>query len=164
MKVFTPESQGISPSAIIELVDEFERRDLQVTSFVLLRNGNKIAEFCKPPYEMDCIQLWFSVTKSFTGIGAGIACDKGLLNLDDYVVSFFPDKIPSKVSENLAKIRVRHLLSMTSGIHDNTYGLLYPQDDWVKAFLAQDFPHGTEQTSLDLWFRIRLKKTDGKSG
>ena len=141
MKTFTPESQGISSAAIIELSDEFERRNLQVTSFVLLRNGNKIAEFCKPPYDIDTVQLWFSVTKSITGIGVGIAYDKGLLDLDDYVISFFPDKLPAAISENLASMRVRHLLSMTSGIHDNTYGLLYPQEDWVRAFLAQEFPH-----------------------
>ena len=118
-----PESQGVSSSAIIALVDEFERRELQITSFILLRNGYKIAELCKSPYEIDCIQLWFSVTKSFTGIGVGIACDKGLLGLDDYMVSFFPDKLPEIVPGNLAKMRVRHLLSMTSGIHDNTYEL-----------------------------------------
>ena len=74
----TPESQGISSASISYLVDEFEHRDLQVTSLMLLRNGYKVAEFCKTPYKIDSIQLWFSVTKSFTGIGVGIACDKGL--------------------------------------------------------------------------------------
>lgn len=139
--ISTPESQGISSNAIIELVNEFEQRDYQVTSFMLLRNGHRIAEFCKPPYDIKSLQLWFSVTKSFTGISIGIACDKGLLTLDDIVISFFQDKLPMNISDNLAKMRVRHLLSMTSGIHDNTYELLYSQNDWVKAFLAQDFPH-----------------------
>ena len=55
IEVKPPESQGVSSSAIIELVDEFERRELQITSFILLRNGYKMAEFCKPPYEIDCI-------------------------------------------------------------------------------------------------------------
>jgi len=141
MRIFTPESQGISSSAIIELVDEFERRNSQVTSLVLLRNGNKFAEFCKSPYDIDSVQLWFSVTKSFTGIGIGIAYDKGLLDLDDSVISFFPDKLPASISGNLASMCVRHLLSMTSGIHDNTYGVLYPQEDWIRAFLAQEFSH-----------------------
>lgn len=131
----------LNKQAVLELADEFERRDLQVTSFVLLRNGKKIAELCKPPYEIDSVQLWYSVTKSFTGIGVGIASDKGLLRLDDFVIDFFPDKLPPAISDNLKKLRVRHLLSMTCGIHDNTYGLLYPQEDWVKAFLAQELPH-----------------------
>jgi|GEM_PF-664054 len=139
--IFTPESQGIPSASITAMVDEFENRDLQVTSFVLLRNGKTVAKFCKPPYEMDCVQLWYSVTKSFTGIGVGIACDKGLLDLEDLVISFFSDKLPQTISENLGKLRVRDLLSMASGIHDNTYGLLYSQEDWVRAFLAQDFPH-----------------------
>lgn len=74
-------------------------------------------------------------------MGVGIASDKKLISLDDSVISFFPDKLPETISENLQKMKVKHLLSMTCGIHENTYGMLYNQDDWVKAFLAQDFPH-----------------------
>lgn len=38
-------------------------------------------------------------------------------------------------------MQVKHLLAMTCGIHENTYTMLYPQQDWVRAFLEQDFPH-----------------------
>jgi hypothetical protein len=137
----TPENTGISSAAILELLGEFEQRDTQITSFVLLKDGRCICRFCRPPYEIDTIQLWFSVTKSFTGIGVGIACDKGLLRLDDSVIGFYPDKLPDEISENLRAMRVKHLLSMSCGIHENTYADLYPQPDWAKAFLAQDFPH-----------------------
>ncbi|MFW6287944.1 MAG: serine hydrolase domain-containing protein, partial [bacterium] len=108
---------------------------------LLLRNKKVIAEFCKKPYEVDDLRLLFSLTKSFTSIGVGIAYDKGLLDLDDYVISFFPDKLPSVISSNLKKMKIKHLLSMTCGIQENTYSILYPQKDWVQAFLAQDFPH-----------------------
>jgi hypothetical protein len=43
------------------LVDEFERRDDPVTSFMFLRNGKRISEFCKPLYDKDSVQLRFSV-------------------------------------------------------------------------------------------------------
>jgi len=136
-----PENHGISSKAISEFIDESEKQDLQITSFMLIRNQKAIAQFWKKPYEKDCLQLLFSLTKSFTSIGIGIAYDKGLIDLDDYATSFFSDKLPTITSPNLKKIKIKHLLSMTCGIHENTYAMLYTQKDWVKAFLAQDFPH-----------------------
>lgn len=137
----TPEKQGISSSAVQTMLDELERRDLEVTSMMLVVNNSCVLDFCKKPYKPTCRQLWFSTTKAVTGIGVGIACDLGLLSLDDPVISFFPDKLPETISDNLSKLRVRDLLTMTSGIHENTYAQLFPQADWVKAFLAQEFLH-----------------------
>ncbi len=136
-----PENQGVSSSAIWTMLDELEQQELEVTSMMLVVNGYCILNYCRKPYKPACRQLWFSTTKAFTGIGVGIACDLGLFSLDDFVISFFPDKLPETISENLSKMRVRHLLSMTSGIHENTYAQLFPQEDWVKAFLAQEFSH-----------------------
>lgn len=140
-EIDTPERQGISSKIISEFIDELEKQDLQITSFLLIRNKKAIAQFCKKPYEEDGLRLLFSLTKSFTSIGIGIAYDKGLLDLNDYVISFFPDKLPPIISSNLKRMQVKHLLAMTCGIHENTYTMLYPQKDWVSAFLAQDFPH-----------------------
>jgi len=136
-----PEDQGISSVAIWHMLDEVEKKDLEVISMKLIVNGHLILDFCKKPYETDCRQLWFSTTKAITGIGIGIACDRGLLSLDDSVISFSPDKLPPSISVNLQAMRVRDLLSMSCGIHENTYAELFHQDDWVAAFLAQEFPH-----------------------
>lgn len=142
LKSDIPENYGISSGAILEFIDQAEAADdVNLINFMILSDENIIARFCKKPYAADYRQLLFSVTKSFTSIGAGIAIDKGYFNLDDKVIYFFPDKLPEVISENLSKMTVRHLLTMTTGIHDNTYGLLYPQKDWVKAFLAQELPH-----------------------
>ncbi|MDF2924751.1 MAG: beta-lactamase [Paenibacillaceae bacterium] len=81
------------------------------------------------------------MTKSVSSLGIGIAWDKGLLDLDDQVISFFSDKLPDNPGDNLRSMTIRHLLTMTSGIHDNTYGVLYPEQNWVQAFLSQAFPH-----------------------
>lgn len=96
---------------------------------MLIRNNKILTEFWKKPYERFCVQLLYSLTKSFTGVGVGIACDNGLFCINDYVVSFFPDKLPRVIPENLRKMKVLHLLTMTCGIHDNTYEKLYAADD-----------------------------------
>ena len=101
-----PERQGISSKIISEFIDELEKQNLQITSFLLIRNKKAIAQYCKKPYEEDGLRLLFSLTKSFTSIGIGIAYDKGLLNLNDYVISFLPDKLPPVISSNLKECRL----------------------------------------------------------
>ena len=81
------------------------------------------------------------MTKSFASFAIGIASDLGLLNIDDYIVQYFEDELPQSPDQNLDKVTIRHLLTMSSGIHDNTYGELVGQDHWIKAFLRQVFPH-----------------------
>ena len=130
----------LSPARINQFVDELEHNS-EIIGLMLLHNGKGITQFCKKPYEMDELRLLFSLSKSFTGVGVGIASDLGIISLDDLVISYFPDKLPAVVSDNLAKLKIRHLLTMSCGIHDNTYSELYVQDDWMRAFLAQNFVH-----------------------
>lgn len=164
-----PENHGISSKAILDFLEESEAdKDINLTNFAILSDTYILGQFCKKPYEISCRQLLFSLTKSFTSIGIGIAIDKGYLNLNDKVMSFFPKKLPEVISENLKKLSIRHLLTMTTGIHDNTYGILYAQKDWVKAFLAQEFPHepGTYyrySTHSSHMLSAIIEKTTGES-
>jgi CubicO group peptidase (beta-lactamase class C family) len=38
--------------------------------------------------------------------------DDGKIDLDDRLISFFPDRAPAEPSENLRQVRVRDLLTM----------------------------------------------------
>jgi CubicO group peptidase (beta-lactamase class C family) len=137
-----PDNHGISSKAILDFLEEIESvEEINITNFILLKDKYILAEFCRKPYEKDSMQLLFSLTKSFSSLGIGIAVDKGYLSLGDKVISFFPERLPEVINDNLGKMTIQHLLTMTAGIHDNTYEILYPQKDWIKAFLAQDFPH-----------------------
>lgn len=80
-----------------------------------------MTRFCKKPYLSESRQLLFSMTKSFTSLAIGIAMDQKLLSSDDFFMWFFPDKMPEHPHPNLRKMRIKHLLSMPCGIHDNTY-------------------------------------------
>lgn len=115
--------------------------EINLTNFLYLSDKEIITEYWEPPYRKDSLKLLFSMTKSFSSLAIGIAYDKGLVTLDDYITDYFKDEMPEEPHENLHKIKLRHLLSMTSGIHENTYGDLYPKRNWIKAFLAQEFPH-----------------------
>lgn len=57
----------------------------------------------------------YSHTKSFMSTAAGIAIAEGKLSLEDRPADFFEDKLPSNPSPRLLSIRLKDLLTMSSG-------------------------------------------------
>lgn len=132
----------ISSSAIYGFIEACEANEkINLINFALIQNDDLLAQFCKRPYKEDSMQLLFSMTKSITSLAIGIAIDKGILCLHDDVASIFQEELPQNPHPHLFKMQIQHLLTMTAGIHDNTYPELFPKSNWVKAFLEQDFPH-----------------------
>lgn len=143
----TPEAQGIPSSAVLAFVDAIEQRAIELHSFMLLRHGNIVAQGAWAPYRLDVPHMLFSLSKSFTSTAVGLAIAEGRLSLDDTVLSFFPDDAPAHPDENLRAMRVRHLLSMSTGHAEDTVGRLFREnsDNWARNFLDQavDYPPGT---------------------
>jgi CubicO group peptidase (beta-lactamase class C family) len=142
-----PEAQGISSIALKTFVDEAEQTLHDLHSFVLLRHGYLIAEGWWKPYEADDPHILFSLSKSFTSTAVGLAIAEGKLRLDDLVISFFPDETPAEVNENLSAMKVRHLLSMSTGHSVAPTAVLYKPSEktWIQTFLSQpvDYIPGT---------------------
>lgn len=115
--------------------------NVDVTHVICVSKDNILAEYVEYPYQKDSLKLFFSMTKSFSSLAIGIAYDLGLLSIDSNIVDFFDEELPIKHDINLDKIKVKHLLTMSSGIHNNTYDDLIVKSNWVKAFLAQNFVH-----------------------
>lgn len=114
---------------------------VNISHAICSTNDSIIAEYVKSPYDMNALKLFFSMTKSFTSLAIGIAIDLGYVHIDDMLTKFFTDELPLNAHENLEKITIRHLLTMSSGIHDNTYSELFNKNNWISAFLAQEFQH-----------------------
>lgn len=141
----TPEAQGIDSGGLLALLEAIDREnargDLEVApefhSLMVLRNGHVVAEGWWDPYSAERNHVMFSLSKSFTSTAAGLAINEGFFGLDDPVLSFFPDKHPATVSDNLEAMTVRHLLSMSTGqeVDDRT------TDDWVATFLSIPVVH-----------------------
>ena len=132
----TPEAQGIASSAVLRFVEAVESQIQDMHSFMLLRHGSVVAEGWWSPYDREYPHMMFSLSKSFTSTGIGLAVAEGRLSVDDPVLSFFPDERPAEVNEHLAAMRVRHLLSMSTGHADDTFPPMIEQSggNWTKAF------------------------------
>ena len=142
-----PESQGIRSEAILGFLRRIEADDLDLHSFMMVRNGHVVAEGAWAPYRMDVPHVLHSLSKSFTSTAIGLAADEGRLSLDDPVVSFFPEEVTPEIEENMRDLKVRHLLSMTTGHTVDTIPIMHarPDGNWVKAFLETPIerPPGT---------------------
>lgn len=138
----TPEAQGVDSSGIAAFLSACAGSGLELHSLMLVRHGFVIAESWWHPYSSDKRHMLFSLSKSFTATAIGLAVAEGRLSLDDTVVSFFPEKAPAIVSENLAAMRVHDLLTMSTGhAVEPMSGLRAETNDWVSSFLAVDVPH-----------------------
>ncbi|KAK9453389.1 beta-lactamase family protein [Dipodascopsis uninucleata] len=104
---------GLSDKALGKFVSTLE--EVNGHSFMLIKKGFVIAEGWWAPYKSEYLHTMFSVTKSFTSIAIGFAVDEGRLSVEDKILSFFEGVLPSKPCENMQKITVKNLLTMSSG-------------------------------------------------
>ena len=132
------EEQGIASEAILTFIERAEREIHELHSFMLVRHGQVVAEGWWDPYGPQKPHMLFSLSKSFTSTAVGMAVGEGRLSVDDKVLSFFPEDAPAKVSKNLAAMRVRDLLTMTTGHAKDATPRTTAQNEgnWVKGFLA----------------------------
>ena len=115
---------------------------LNVKNLLLWQGGKVIYEEHR---DEDCYRNGYSATKSFTSAAFGIARDKGLVSLDEYVVDCFREELPIDVSGELEALQLKHLLSMSLGQEKPLLmGASRPrmqEKDWVRFVLGQRFVH-----------------------
>ena len=110
-----PEEVGVSSKEIARFMQHIKDGNIRFHSFMVIRHGKVAAECYFAPYNADTPHQMYSVSKSVTSTAVGLCVQEGLLSVEDRIVDIFPDYVPKEPDENLSKLKVRHLLSMTSG-------------------------------------------------
>jgi CubicO group peptidase (beta-lactamase class C family) len=139
----TPESQGVASSAVLQFVGALESQIHELHSFMVLRHGAVIAEGWWSPYGREYPHMVFSLSKSFTSTGVGLAISEGRFSLDDPVLSFFPEVMLDGANNLLNALCVRHLLTMSTGHEVDTWGYMSVRSDgdWIKGFFEVPILH-----------------------
>ena len=75
------------------------------------------------PIDKNTIFRLASVSKSITGVLAGILDDEDIVDLDDRVIDYIPE-LTLKNQKSTNELRIRHLLSHTSGLIPHAYDLM----------------------------------------
>jgi len=116
-------------------------------SLMLVRHGHVVAEGWWRPYSADRPHRLYSLSKSFTSTAAAFAAAEGLLDLDDTVVSHFPEFEADITDPGSRAMRIRHIAAMASGHEQETWGqaVALDSDEPVRGFLRipPDRPPGT---------------------
>jgi len=130
--------QGVDASGILAFVDALEAASgVEMHSMMLLRHGTVIAEGWWSPYSADRPQLLYSLSKSFASTALGLAIAEGLVDLDDTVLSHFPELNSDITDPRSRSILVRHVAAMASGHREDTFDLADANDpaDLLRGFL-----------------------------
>lgn len=136
-----PEIEGVSSQGILDFLDAVEDEGFELHSLMVLRHGKVVAEGWWEPYGPELVHTMYSMSKSFTSTAVGFAVAEGKLNVEDKVISFFPDELPEKVSANLASMRIKDLLTMSTGNEREPTQVCVDEENWVRTFLAQTIAH-----------------------
>lgn len=132
----SPEAQGVSSVAIKNFIQAASTANI-FHSFMLLRHGNVIAEGWWKPFAPQYKHTLYSLSKSFTSTAIGLLVKEGKLSVDEPVSKFFADEMPATPSENLQKMKVKHLLTMNTGHGEDTTGKMREgKETWTKTFLS----------------------------
>lgn len=133
----TPEAEGVPSKAIAALFDSLTALpQTDIHSVMVLRHGKVIAEIYPAPFAPQYRHTMYSCSKTFVGAAVGLAIADNRLRLTDRVGAFFPDLLPDSVSDNLAAMIVRDLLTMTSGITTD-WNMRSLTPDWIRTYLAK---------------------------
>lgn len=108
----TPEQAGISSSCVLQFIRSLESRGLVMHSVLMMRGNDIFAEYYWKPFHKDFCHRMYSQTKSFVGVAIGLLEEDGLLQLDDPVSLYFPEKIDRELPTFLKNLTIRQMLTM----------------------------------------------------
>lgn len=131
-QVATPESVGIDGATLCPLADRFEEwKEANLHGVLVIRRGKLVYEryftgfdrlhatgASTVTFNAETKHDLRSMTKSFTALVIGAAAGRGWLDVDQPVLTFFPDFADLRSSEK-DQVTVRHLLMMASGLEWN---------------------------------------------
>lgn len=138
--------RAATPASVATAMNGFmkgaEAAKLDVHSVMIVQKGHVTYSRWQSQGKETQPHILNSVSKTFTATAVGLAIAEGKMKLNAPVISYFPNKLPASVSDNLKAMTVRDLLTMTCGHDDDPTGSIRNAgNDWVAAFLAYPVKH-----------------------
>ena len=138
----SPEAQGYDSEKLAAGLQDIQEKGIAIDSLLIIHNGYVALDAHFAPYDGSFPHNLASVTKSVITTLIGIAADQGKLDLDQPMVSFFPDRKIANLDEHKARLTVRHLTEMRNGMQSGCYAddlgtiaVMRAKPDWVQAAL-----------------------------
>lgn len=138
----TPEAQGMDSTRLAQMLEEISSNHTGIRSVLVIRNGHLVTEAYFHPYTRNTKIQVQSITKSVIGALVGIAIRKGYIrSVNEELLGFFPNRSIENPSPYKDDIRLKHLLSMSSG---------FPCQEFSGSGQSMEQSSGWVQYMLDL--------------
>lgn len=146
-KKVTPESVGISSRNVQNYISSLNKRGYHMHSVLMMRGEDIFCECYWKPFSKELPHRMYSVTKSFVAVAIGLLVEDGLIDLNERIATYFPEKIDTPLCENLQNQTVENMLTMsTTGLSASWF----ESDDMDRTHLYfSDF--GKRRTSGAIW-------------
>lgn len=135
----TPETQGMNSELLAQMLADISAKQSRIYSVLIIRNGYMVTEAYFHPYAADTKVHVQSVTKSVIGMLVGKAIYNGYIkNEDEKLTDFFPDRVYENANKQKSAIRLKHLLSMASGLNCQEFSSgphMEQTEDWTQFML-----------------------------
>lgn len=169
----TISSLGWNESAVQPLKDYLLQKNTK--SFMILVNGRIVMEEYFNGHTKDTPWQWNSAGKTLVATTTGIAEQEGLLNINTKVSSYLGEGWTSASLEKENLITPRHLLTMTSGLNDESELVIKPNLTYLADAGTRWSYHNVFQKLMDVvaeasnqefetYFNTTLKNKLGMDG
>ncbi len=124
-KYCSPEHVGANSKLLAEAHTYVANQNFATDGYMIIKDGYIIAEDYFDDFTKEKKHVSYSIAKSFTSAGIGIAIDKGFISSDEDKISEYYTELNSDTVQQWKKdLKVLHLLTMTSGINWLEEGVL----------------------------------------
>jgi CubicO group peptidase (beta-lactamase class C family) len=143
--------QGMDEALIVEATNQIiNDRFKGIHSMVIVKNGHLVHEAYFKDYTRESLHRIHSITKSISSMLIGITIDKSFIkNVEEPVYKYFPEYDSNFDSPSKRRIKIKHILTLTSGI------------DWAERQYPYSDPRNNEyhQVRSDDWIGYVLEQT-----
>lgn len=169
----TVASLGWNESQVQPLLDYLELKHTK--GFIVLHNGKIVMENYFNGHTANDTWQWNSAGKTLTASTIGIAQQENLLNINTRVSQYLGTGWTSEPIEKENLITSRHLLTMTSGINDESDLVILPNLTYLADAGTRWSYHNVFQKLMDItaassgqtfenYFNVKLKNKIGMDG
>jgi CubicO group peptidase (beta-lactamase class C family) len=143
-----PESQGFDSVVLADALPRLRATASGLHALVVVRGGSVVLDAAFYPYDGTDPHHIGAITRVVVTTLLGIAIERGVVELDDPVLSFFPDRAIAHRDDRKEGLTLRHLASMTTGFEctaaedEATLRAMMASPDWVG--FALDLPMSAE--------------------
>lgn len=134
----TPEEHGFDSAKLAEALLTMREQNINIHSLLIVRDGEVLLDAYFYPYDGTTVHDQASVTKSVMTTLIAIADEESKLQLDQPMISFFPERTIQNLDARKENITVRHLASMSSGLactserDEETLNEMMASPDWIQ--------------------------------